>query len=165
MRALDLRIEGTDGRPAALSVCCGLHAGSQGLSRRSLREAWRLRLPAGALAGYPDRDTGGERVLLLTSGEIRNLVRHQVRELDALAHGLGMRLAHARPQGALWRQAMADERVALAVAHGIEATFLGLSVPAPEGSALAREAHRLGMRVIPVVVLRTPPGTLRLAPP
>ncbi len=163
MKAPDLRIEGADGRPVAVSVCCGFHAGSPALSRRSLRDAGRRRIPAGALVGYPDRETGGERPLLLTSGEIRNLVRHQVRELDALARGLGMRLAHAGPQGALWRQALSDPRVALAVAHGIETTFLALPVPAPAGSALAREARRLGMRVIPVVPLRDPPGALRLA--
>ena len=165
MTALDLRIEGRNGQLAGLSVCCGFHAGNLALSRQSLREAQRRRLPVGALAGYPDRAGGGERPLLLTSGEIRNLVRHQVRELDALARGLGMRLAHARPQGALWRQALSDPRVALAVAHGIEATFLELPVPAPPGSALAREAFRLGMRVIPVVALRSPPGTLRRVPP
>ena len=165
MTGPDLRIEGADGRTVALSVCCGFHAGSPALSRQALREAKRCRIPAGALVAYPDLESGGERPLLLTSGEIRNLARHQIRELDALARGLGLRLTHARPQGALWRQALSDPRIALAVAHGIEATFLGLPVPAPAGSALAREARRLEMRVIPVVVLRSPPGTLRLAPP
>ncbi len=132
----------------AVNVCCGFHAGDEATSRRALEEARRHRLSAGAHPGSPDREGVGRRPLEMSSGEIRNLVRHQVRELARLAEGMGFRLAYAKPHGALYHQAASDPRVALAVAHGVQAVFLDLAVMGPPGSCLERQALGLGLRVI-----------------
>jgi UPF0271 protein len=132
----------------SVNVCCGFHAGDPQTSRKALVEARRRRLRAGAHPGYPDRETKGRRPLEMSSGEIRNLVRHQLRELAGIAEEVGIRLAYAKPHGALYTQAAKDARIALAVAHGIQTTFLDLAVMAPAGSHLERQARLLGLAVI-----------------
>ena len=85
---------------------------------------------------------------LMSSGEIRDRVRFQLWEAARSSRGP---LLRARPKGILAEQALKDPRVALAVAHGVQASFLGLALAAPAGSALERAGRSLGMQVLPAL--------------
>lgn len=98
----------------------------------------------------------------MSSTEIRDLVRHQVRDLARTAESLGMRLRHVGLHGALRAQALRDDRIARAAAHGVLATWLGLPMLAPPGTALARAATLLGIPVIPEAVASSAPAARRL---
>ena len=84
-------------------------------------------------------------VPLMSSGEIRDRVRFQLWEA---ARSSRVPLLRARPKGILAEQALKDPRVALAVAHGVKASFLGLDLVAEPGSALERAGRALGLRVL-----------------
>ena len=86
--------------------------------------------------------------LVLSPGEIRDRVRFQLRELGRIATSLGVRLRAVRPEGTLEEAARRDLRVALAVAHGVQASFLELALVVSPGSALDRAGRILGLRVI-----------------
>ena len=85
---------------------------------------------------------------LMSSGEIRDRVRFQLRELGWMASSLGVRLRKVRAEGPLAEAARTDLRIALAVAHGVQASFLDLALVAAPGSALARAGRVLGLKVL-----------------
>lgn len=109
-------------------------------ARRALARAARNGDQVGAAVAYPLFDGDPP---LMSSGEIRDRVRFQLRELSRLA--LPLRLRWARPEGPLAAAAGRDPRVALAVAHGVQASFLRLVLVAEPGSRLERAARRLGV--------------------
>ena len=113
------------------------------LARRSL-----AMLPPGdgveILLNYP---LTGNEAARMPSGEIRDRVRFHLREMARMAAGI--RILRARCEGWLARTAARDPRIALAVAHGVLASFTGIPLAAEAGSLLARQARRLGLATGP----------------
>ena len=85
---------------------------------------------------------------VLSSGEIRDRVRFQLRELARLAGSGGVRILRASLEGPLAEIAGRDRRVARAAVHGVQASFTGIPLAAAPGSLPAREARRLALRVV-----------------
>jgi UPF0271 protein len=130
----------------SVNVACGVHAGSRALMAATLAVARNRGLAVGAHPGYADRAGSGRRELDLTSAEITALVADQIRSLDELAAAAGVSLAHVKPHGALYNQAVYDERIARAVVEGVRAHTPAIAVFAPPESALLRAAGDAGLR-------------------
>jgi len=103
----------------SVNIACGGHAGDEQTMETTVEQALRWKLAIGAHPGYPDRANFGRLELKLTAKEIAESVYEQVRALAEIAARCGARLAHVKPHGALYNQAVHDRKIAEAIAEGV----------------------------------------------
>jgi 5-oxoprolinase (ATP-hydrolysing) subunit A len=103
----------------SVNVACGGHAGDERTMRTTIEQALRWKLAIGAHPGYADRANFGRVELKLPAETIASSVFEQVRALSEIAAGCGARLAHVKPHGALYNQAVGDREIAEAIAEGV----------------------------------------------
>ncbi len=103
----------------SVNVACGGHAGDARTMKTTIEQALRWKLAIGAHPGYPDRANFGRLELKLPVEAIADTVFEQVRALAEIAAGYGVRLAHVKPHGALYNQAVRNRELAEAIADGV----------------------------------------------
>ncbi len=103
----------------SVNIACGGHAGDEHTMKTTVEQALRWKLAIGAHPGYPDRSNYGRLELKLPAKEIAASVYEQVRALAEVAARCGARLAHVKPHGALYNQAVRNRELAVAIAEGI----------------------------------------------
>ncbi|HVS88944.1 MAG TPA: 5-oxoprolinase subunit PxpA [Candidatus Acidoferrum sp.] len=103
----------------SVNVACGGHAGDEQTMKTTVEQALRWKLAIGAHPGYADRANFGRVELKLPAETIASSVFEQVRALAEIAAGCGARLAHVKPHGALYNQAVRDREIAEAIAEGV----------------------------------------------
>jgi UPF0271 protein len=148
----------------SVNIACGGHAGDETTMRATITQALRWNLAIGAHPGYPDRENFGRIDMHLPLIEIEITVFKQVRALASIAATLGATVAHVKPHGQLYNQAVTDPALAGAIAKGAgrfskEVILVGLAgstmlgVFQDQGFAVAAEAF--------ADRLYDPDGTLR----
>ena len=113
----------------------------------SILAAKEAGVAVGAHPSLADRENFGRRELPVTPNEVFALVAYQVGAFQAIANSLGVRPQHVKPHGALYNMAARDPALAEAVAHALLAVDRSLLLFAPGGSALARAAETIELRV------------------
>jgi len=103
----------------SVNVACGGHAGDERTMKTTIDQALRWKLAIGAHPGYPDRANFGRLELNLPVKAIADTVFEQVRALAGIAASCGVRLAHVKPHGALYNQAVRNRELAEAIAEGV----------------------------------------------
>ena len=103
----------------SVNVACGGHAGDEQTMKTTIEQALRWKLAIGAHPGYADRANFGRVELKLPAETIASSVFKQVRALAEIAAGCGARLAHVKPHGALYNQAVRNREIAEAIAEGV----------------------------------------------
>jgi UPF0271 protein len=103
----------------SVNIACGGHAGDEQTMETTVEQALRWKLAIGAHPGYPDRANFGRLELKLPAKEIADSVYEQVRALAEVAARCGARLAHVKPHGALYNQAVRSRERAEAIAEGV----------------------------------------------
>src|SRR2546425_3630006 len=103
----------------SVNVACGGHAGDEWTMRTTFEQALRAGVATGAHPGYPDRANFGRLELKLPVETIAQSVFEQVRALAEIAAACGARLAHVKPHGALYNQAVRNRELAEAIAKGV----------------------------------------------
>jgi UPF0271 protein len=103
----------------SVNIACGGHAGDERTMKTTIEQAMRWKLAIGAHPGYADRANFGRLELKLPVEAIADTVFEQVRALAEIAAGCGARLAHVKPHGALYNQAVRNREIAEAIAKGI----------------------------------------------
>jgi UPF0271 protein len=103
----------------SVNVACGGHAGDEQTMKTTVEQALRWKLAIGAHPGYADRANFGRLELKLSAKEIAASVFEQVRTFAEIAAGCGARLAHVKPHGALYNQAVRNREIAEAIAEGV----------------------------------------------
>jgi UPF0271 protein len=103
----------------SVNVACGGHAGDQETMKATIEQALRWKLAIGAHPGYPDRANFGRVELKLPPEEIADSVFEQVRALAEVAKRCAARVAHVKPHGALYNQAVSNRELAEAIAEGV----------------------------------------------
>ena len=92
--AIDLNADLGEGLPndrallglvTSASICCGAHAGSVDVIRRTLCDASDRGVVVGAHPGYPDREGFGRRDQEVSSEQVEALITDQVSALGDLA--------------------------------------------------------------------------------
>jgi len=101
------------------NVACGGHAGDEHTMRTTIEQALRAGVAVGAHPGYADRENFGRLELKLPAETIAESVFEQVRALAEIAVACGARLAHVKPHGALYNQAVRNRELAEAIAKGV----------------------------------------------
>jgi UPF0271 protein len=103
----------------SVNVACGGHAGDERTMKATVEQALRWKLTIGAHPGYPDRANFGRLELKLQVEAIADTIFKQVRALAEIAAACGARLAHVKPHGALYNQAVSNGEIAEAIAKGV----------------------------------------------
>ncbi len=132
---------------SSANIACGFHAGDPGSMTASILAAKAAGVAVGAHPGLADRENFGRRELPITPGEVFALVAYQVGAFQAVATSLGVRPNHVKPHGALYNMAARDPALAEAVTRAMLAVDRQLLLFAPAGSALARAASAIKLRV------------------
>lgn len=101
---------------SSANVACGGHAGDVASMTRTARAALERGVAVGAHPGYPDRARFGREPMALPRAAVEKAVTTQTRDLAAVVDGLGGRLRHLKPHGALYHAAAFDPEVARAIA-------------------------------------------------
>ncbi|MGI8957387.1 MAG: LamB/YcsF family protein [Chthoniobacterales bacterium] len=132
---------------SSANIACGFHAGDPNSMTASIMAAKEAGVAVGAHPSLADREHFGRRELPVTAKEVFALVAYQVGAFQAVANSLGVLPNHIKPHGALYNMATRDPALAEAVAHGILAVDRSLILFAPAGSAMARAAEAIELRV------------------
>lgn len=103
----------------SVNIACGGHAGDEQTMRTTIEQALRWKLGLGAHPGYPDRANFGRRELQMSADAVADSVFNQVRALDEVTARYGVSLAHVKPHGALYNQAVRNRVLAEAIAKGV----------------------------------------------
>jgi UPF0271 protein len=103
----------------SVNIACGGHAGDQGTMTATIEQALRWKLAIGAHPGYADRANFGRVELKVSPDAVANSVFAQVRALAEVATRFGAHIAHVKPHGALYNQAVNNRALAAAIAEGV----------------------------------------------
>ena len=126
MVAIDLNADLGEGDPhddallevvSSCNIACGGHAGDAESMASTVRAAIANGVAVGAHPAYPDREGFGRASKFLSGGELYDSLTEQVTALADIAAQLGARLAHIKPHGALYNDAVRDEALADIIAR------------------------------------------------
>jgi len=132
---------------SSANIACGFHAGDPGTMTASILAAKKAGVAIGAHPSLADRENFGRREMSIAPNEAFALVTYQVGAFQTIANSLGVRPRHVKPHGALYNMAAREPALAEAVAHALLAVDRSLILFAPAGSALARAAEALELRI------------------
>jgi UPF0271 protein len=103
----------------SVNIACGGHAGDDDTMKATLEQALRWNLTIGAHPGYPDRANFGRLEMDLPLPEIESTVFEQIHALSTIAATFATSIAHVKPHGALYNQAVNRPDLARAIANGV----------------------------------------------
>ncbi len=129
------------------SIACGGHTGDETSMERTTRLALQRGVRIGAHPSYPDRANFGRVEMTMPPAEIEAAVRGQMERLERVVAGLGGRIVHVKPHGALYNVAARSGEVARAIGAAVagwkaEAVIFGLA-----GSAALEIWREMGLEV------------------
>jgi len=133
---------------SSANIACGGHAGDAESMARTIRSAIANGVAVGAHPGYPDQDGFGRQSGFMQGDALYESLTDQVTALADLAAQLGARVAHVKPHGALYNDAVHDQDLADIIAR---VTAEAPGAPAFVGMAnteLERAAKRHGLRFV-----------------
>lgn len=104
---------------SSANVACGGHAGDAETMRQTLSLAKELHVAVGAHPSYPDRKNFGRAEWQRPLHEIETSVAAQIALLWKVAEGLGTKLVHVKPHGALYHACNRDLETARAVGRAV----------------------------------------------
>lgn len=157
MASIDLNADLGEGAPwddellelvSSCNIACGGHAGDAASMAATVRSALANGVAVGAHPGYPDREGFGRVSGFLDGDALYESLTEQVTALADIAADLGARLAHIKPHGALYNDAVGNRALAdiiarvIAEAPGAPA-FMGMA-----NTELQAAAERHGLRFI-----------------
>ncbi len=146
------------------NVACGGHAGDERTMRTTIEQAMRAGVVVGAHPGYPDRENFGRLELKMSAEAVANSVYEQVRALAEVAAECGAKLAHVKPHGALYNQAVKNRDLAEAIAKGVAKFNKNLVLMGLAESPMLKVFRRAGFAVAAEAFADRryePDGTLR----
>ncbi len=130
------------------NVACGGHTGDEASMGAAVRLALAHGVALGAHPSYPDRPGFGRTIpRAFDRGELAASIQAQVGELARIARGLGARLTHVKPHGALYNEAARDPKTAALVALALEPVAQDLILVGLAGSVAIDLWRERGFRV------------------
>ena len=102
---------------SSCSIACGGHAGDESSMAETVQLAMASGVAVGAHPGYPDREGFGRESRYLGGAELYESLTGQVTALADIAAQLGARVAHVKPHGALYNDAVGDGELADIIAR------------------------------------------------
>lgn len=130
---------------SSANIACGWHAGDARTMRQCVRWAIDNGVAIGAHPSFPDRENFGRSTMHLPPEEIVSGVLYQVGALAAIVKAEGGTLAHVKPHGALYNQAVKDPALADAICEAVRRFDPGLRFFGLAGSGMIDAARRAGL--------------------
>lgn len=130
------------------NIACGFHGGDPVTIDTALALARSHGVAVGAHPSYPDREGFGRRSMSLSFEELAATLHYQVAALEGMAARHGLQLSHIKPHGALYNDAMRDERCRRHVMQAIAAYHRPLPLvlqATARNAALENEARTEGV--------------------
>jgi UPF0271 protein len=148
------------------NIACGFHAGDPLVMDRTVKLAAKNHVCIGAHPGFPDLLGFGRRNMACTKEEIRQYIIYQIGSLAAFCRVHKTRLAHVKPHGALYLEAVENETTARAIAQGImdlDPNLYFVALAGKKGELMRRMGEEMGLKVVYEAFpdrAYTPEGTL-----
>jgi len=126
MTSIDLNADLGEGDPydeellqivSSANVACGGHAGDAQTMAQTVRSAIANGVAIGAHPGYPDREGFGRQSGFIHGDALYESLTEQVTLLADTAAQMGARLAHVKPHGALYNDAVRERDLADIIAR------------------------------------------------
>jgi UPF0271 protein len=146
--------EGCDNDEALLAlvssanIACGWHAGDAKTMRQCVRWAIDNGVAIGAHPSFPDRENFGRSEMNLPVDEVIAGMLYQIGALAAIVKAEGGRLAHVKPHGALYNQAVKDPALADALCEAVRRFDPSLKFFGLAGSGMIEAATRAGLQPV-----------------
>lgn len=131
------------------NIACGAHAGDAATIQRLSLACNARGIGIGAHPSYPDREGFGRDSLGMGASEIEETVSSQLRAFVAAIKDVrGARLAHVKPHGALYHDAMKNVEIADAIARAAKAVAPGAMLMGQAGATGLGRWLQSGARVV-----------------
>ena len=146
--------EGCDNDEALLAlvssanIACGWHAGDAKTMQQCVRWALDNGVAIGAHPSFPDRENFGRSEMNLPVDEVIAGMLYQIGALAAIVKAEGGRLAHVKPHGALYNQAVKDPALADALCEAVRRFDPSLKFFGLAGSGMIEAATRAGLQPV-----------------
>ena len=136
------------GLVSSANIACGWHAGDAQTMRQCVRWALQNGVAIGAHPSFPDRENFGRSTMHLPPEEIIAGVLYQIGALAAIAKAEGGALAHVKPHGALYNQAVKEPELAAAIVDAVRHFDPSLKFFGLAGSGMIDAARRAGLEPV-----------------
>jgi UPF0271 protein len=131
----------------SVNIACGGHAGDEETMAATIRQALRWKLAIGAHPGYADRANFGRLELDIMPAAVSDSVFQQVQALAKVAASFDLRLAHVKPHGEMYNQAVHNRLLAAAIAKGVARWSRGVVLVGLAGSPMLEVFREAGFAV------------------
>ncbi|MGB5629359.1 MAG: 5-oxoprolinase subunit PxpA [Woeseiaceae bacterium] len=157
MTSIDLNADLGEGDPydeellrivSSANIACGGHAGDSESMARTIVAAMTHGVAVGAHPGYPDREGFGRRSGFMRGDELYAALTEQVSAFADTAAQIGARVAHVKPHGALYNDAVRDRDLADIIARVISETPGGPALVGMADTELQFAADRHGLTFV-----------------
>jgi len=148
----------------SVNIACGGHAGDERTMKSTIEQALRWNLAIGAHPGYPDRENFGRVELDLPLDQVEESIFGQIRALAEIAATYATSIAHVKPHGAIYNQAVHQPKLARAIANGIARFSKDVVLVGLAGSKMLEVFREAGFRAAAEAFADRryePDGTLR----
>ena len=129
------------------SIACGFHAGDPTVMANAVRTAKENGVSIGAHPGFNDVWGFGRREIRMSTQDLEYMIAYQVGALNGIAAGIGAKVTHVKPHGALNNMAHDDPEYASAIARGIRSVDRDIIFIANACSEMVTAGRREGLRV------------------
>lgn len=132
------------------NLACGFHAGDFAVMDATVALCKQSGVGVGAQPGYPDLQGFGRRAMSMPPDDVEQCVLYQIGALYAFCRAHELELQHVKPHGALYNQAAAEPKLALAIARAVarfsrDVPLVGLAT----STTFAEAAAEAGLRLVP----------------
>lgn len=105
---------------SSCNIACGGHAGDVETMTTTVSEAHANGVIVGAHPAYPDREGFGRRSHFMAGEDLFTSLLHQLNTFATVAAQLGVTVAHVKPHGTLYTDAVTDAGLADVIARAVE---------------------------------------------
>ena len=133
---------------SSCNIACGGHAGDAGSIAATIREALANGVSVGAHPGYPDREGFGRRSRFMGGEPLREALRSQLRDFGREASRLGATVAHVKPHGTLYTDAVVDAELADIIASVVAEMPGRTALVGQPATQLEAAANAHGLRFV-----------------
>ena len=129
------------------SIACGFHAGDPTVMAKAVRLAKDNGVSIGAHPGFNDLWGFGRRQIQMSTKDLEHMIAYQIGALNGIAAGVGTKVTHVKPHGALNNMAHVDFEYASAIARGIKSVDRDIIFVANALSEMVKAGRKEGLRV------------------
>lgn len=129
---------------SSANIAGGYHAGDAHIMRKTVALAKEFGVAVGIHCGFRDLEGFGRRYIKMSPEEVQDDVIYQLGALQAFAAGVGLKVQHVKPHGALYMMAAQDEELSRAIIEAIAKVDSRLILFCMESSATYMVARQMG---------------------